>query len=121
MLLFEIILLCKIRHLSPTSFPFQFVDGWELNGEYFPSPADHALPMNSRFHEFCGQRKVKQVFTSSQNVALIQYRMPAKGSSFGFSVRFIKNITRKSFKIKKLSLEESQYKVIRSYLFFCLI
>lgn len=51
--------------------------------------------MNSRFTEFCGKRKIKQIFKSSQNVALIQYRMPAKGTSFGFSVRFIKNPTRK--------------------------
>jgi hypothetical protein len=72
-----------------------FVDGWELNGEFFPSAADHPLPMNSRFTEFCGKRKIKQIFKSSQNVALIQYRMPAKGTSFGFSVRFIKNPTRK--------------------------
>ncbi|XP_008201043.1 corticotropin-releasing factor-binding protein isoform X2 [Tribolium castaneum] len=70
-----------------------FVDGWELNGEFFPSPSDHPLPLNSRFTEFCGKRKVKQTFKSSQNVALIQYRMPAKGTSFGFSVRFIKNPT----------------------------
>ncbi|XP_044258596.1 corticotropin-releasing factor-binding protein isoform X1 [Tribolium madens] len=70
-----------------------FVDGWELNGQFFPSPSDHPLPLNSRFTEFCGKRKVKQTFKSSQNVALIQYRMPAKGTSFGFSVRFIKNPT----------------------------
>ncbi|KAJ8961920.1 hypothetical protein NQ318_021539, partial [Aromia moschata] len=67
------------------------VDGWELNREFFPSPRDHPKPMNSRFTEFCGQRKIKQVFVSSQNVALIQYRMPARGTSFSFSVRFVKN------------------------------
>ncbi|KAJ8982312.1 hypothetical protein NQ317_006657 [Molorchus minor] len=67
------------------------VDGWELNGELFPSPRDHPKAISSRFTEFCGQRKVKQAFLSSQNVALIQYRMPARGSSFSFSVRFVKN------------------------------
>ncbi|XP_023310441.1 corticotropin-releasing factor-binding protein isoform X2 [Anoplophora glabripennis] len=67
------------------------MDGWELNGEYFPSPRDHPKPLSARFNEFCGQRKVKQAFISSQNVALIQYRMPARGSSFSFSVRFLKN------------------------------
>ncbi|KAJ8921923.1 hypothetical protein NQ315_008557 [Exocentrus adspersus] len=69
------------------------VDGWELNGEFFPSPHDHPKPLGARFNEFCGQRKVKQAFISSQNVALIQYRMPARGSSFSFSVRFLKNPT----------------------------
>lgn len=76
-------------------FFFQFVDGWELNGEFFPNPMDHLLPMQSRFSEFCGKRKIKQVFLSSQNVALIQYRMPSRGSRFSFSVRFVKNPTRK--------------------------
>ncbi|XP_048520060.1 corticotropin-releasing factor-binding protein isoform X2 [Dendroctonus ponderosae] len=68
------------------------VDGWELNGELFPSPEDHSKSLKSRFSEFCGQRKIKQTFISSQNVALIQYRMPARGTSFSFSVRYIKNL-----------------------------
>lgn len=72
------------------------VDGWELNGEYFPSPHDHPKPMRLRFNEFCGQKKIKQIFISSQNAALIQYRMPSpmtSGNSAGFSisVRFLKN------------------------------
>nr|CAH7717882.1 unnamed protein product [Callosobruchus chinensis] len=67
------------------------VDGWELNGEFFPSPEDHPRPMRTRLTELCGQKKIKKVFVSSQNVALIQYRMPARGSSFSFYVRFIKN------------------------------
>nr|XP_023018565.1 corticotropin-releasing factor-binding protein [Leptinotarsa decemlineata] len=67
------------------------VDGWELNGEFFPSPHDHPRPLRSRFSEFCGEKKVKQIFLSSQNVALIQYRMPARGSTFSFNVRFVKN------------------------------
>ncbi|KAH1021912.1 hypothetical protein HUJ04_011396, partial [Dendroctonus ponderosae] len=71
------------------------VDGWELNGELFPSPEDHSKSLKSRFSEFCGQRKIKQTFISSQNVALIQYRMPARGTSFSFSVRYIKNLNRK--------------------------
>ncbi|CAH1988543.1 unnamed protein product [Acanthoscelides obtectus] len=67
------------------------VDGWELNGEFFPSREDHPRPMRTRLTELCGQKKIKKVFVSSQNVALIQYRMPARGSSFSFYVRFIKN------------------------------
>ncbi|XP_060524550.1 corticotropin-releasing factor-binding protein [Cylas formicarius] len=67
------------------------VDGWELNGQLFPNLEDHPLPLKKRFNEFCGRRKIKHTFTSSQNVALIQYRVPSRGSSFGFSIRFIKN------------------------------
>ncbi|KAL1505678.1 hypothetical protein ABEB36_005184 [Hypothenemus hampei] len=69
------------------------VDGWELNGELFPSPSDHPKALKSRFNEFCGKKKIKQVFVSSQNVALIQYRMPARGAGFGISIRFVRNPT----------------------------
>lgn len=69
------------------------VDGWELKGEYFPSSRDHQKPLRARFTEFCGQRKIRRVFTSSQNVALIQYRMPARGTNFSFNVRYVKNPT----------------------------
>lgn len=67
------------------------VDGWELNGEVFPSPEDHPKVLKSRFNEFCGKRKVKQTLVSSQNAALIQYRMPSRGASFSFSIKFVKN------------------------------
>ncbi|XP_071449380.1 corticotropin-releasing factor-binding protein [Hetaerina americana] len=30
-----------------------FMDGWELNGELFPSVEDHPLPLKDRFQEFC--------------------------------------------------------------------
>lgn len=73
----------------------QFVDGWELNGQFFPSPEDHPKPMSQRFSEFCGERKIKQSFVSAQNVALVQYRMPSQTSSFSLTVRFVKNTTRK--------------------------
>jgi hypothetical protein len=72
------------------------VDGWELNRQFFPSPEDHPKPLNMRYHEFCDQRRVKQPLESSQNAALVQYRMPARGSGFSFSVRYPKISTRTS-------------------------
>lgn len=71
------------------------VDGWELNGEVFPNPDDHPRALKSRFNEYCGKRKIRQTFLSSQNVALIQHRMPLRGSSFSFTVKFLRNPTRK--------------------------
>jgi len=47
---------------------WKVVDGWELNGELFPSPRDHALDVGSRFNEFCGReerRNQRRTFTSS--------------------------------------------------------
>ncbi|XP_076045443.1 corticotropin-releasing factor-binding protein [Oratosquilla oratoria] len=65
-----------------------FVDGWELNGAVFPSEED--FPLEGRFHEFCGKLK-KKVFISSQNAAVIQYRVPKRGDGFKITVKFVKN------------------------------
>ncbi|XP_063978532.1 corticotropin-releasing factor-binding protein isoform X2 [Diachasmimorpha longicaudata] len=62
------------------------VDGWELNGELFPSPMDHPLPLKERFDEFCGKR-VSKTYVSSQNAILIQHRIPVRGKGFSVYVR----------------------------------
>ncbi|XP_015126073.1 corticotropin-releasing factor-binding protein [Diachasma alloeum] len=66
------------------------VDGWELNGELFPSPMDHPLPLKERFDEFCGKR-VSKTYVSTQNAILIQYRIPVRGKGFSVYVRSHKN------------------------------
>ncbi|VVC40172.1 Hypothetical protein CINCED_3A011171 [Cinara cedri] len=70
-----------------------FVDGWELNGQLFPNELDHQLPIEDRFFEMCGSKKPKQVFKSSQNAALIQYRVPRRDSGFSFYVSVVNNPT----------------------------
>lgn len=72
----------------------QFVDGWELNGQFFPSADDHPKPLSQRYREFCGQRRVKQVLQSSQNAAVVQYRLPHRGNGFSFTARFPRNAWR---------------------------
>ncbi|XP_034948444.1 corticotropin-releasing factor-binding protein [Chelonus insularis] len=69
-----------------------FVDGWELNGEFFPSPEDHSLPLEERVTEFCG-KYVSHTFISSQNGAVIQYRIPFKGKGFTVIARYRRNPT----------------------------
>ncbi|XP_034489398.1 corticotropin-releasing factor-binding protein-like, partial [Drosophila innubila] len=72
-----------------------FVDGWELNGEYFPAVKDHHRVLEERVYEFCNNNKQwprfsnKKFFRSSQNAALLQYRIPGRGS-FVANVRFHK-------------------------------
>ncbi|KAH8247263.1 hypothetical protein KR038_001196, partial [Drosophila bunnanda] len=72
-----------------------FVDGWELNGEYFPGIKDHHRPLEERVYEFCNNYRQwprvsnKKFFRSSQNAALLQYRIPTRGS-FVANVRFHK-------------------------------
>lgn len=76
------------------------MDGWELNGEYFPSVHEHRLPLEQRVSEFCvadqrfPYRSTKRTYRSSQNAALLQYRIPKTGS-FMISVKFHSNPDRK--------------------------
>ncbi|XP_063705987.1 corticotropin-releasing factor-binding protein [Culicoides brevitarsis] len=69
-------------------------DGWELNGNYFPNQHDHPLNLEQRSNELCNTWNhyplYKSVYRSSQNAALIQYRIPVKGS-FTVIVRHLKN------------------------------
>ncbi|XP_012231163.1 corticotropin-releasing factor-binding protein [Linepithema humile] len=68
------------------------IDGWELNGEVFPSESDHPLPIKERVNEFCGKNRwYKKTFKTSQNAALLQYRIPATGKGFVVSAKYPKN------------------------------
>lgn len=66
-----------------------------MDRQFFPSVEDHPKAMSERFREYCGQRKVKPVLVSSQNAALLQYHVPAKGRGFSFTVKYPKNLSRK--------------------------
>ncbi|KAK3609961.1 hypothetical protein CHS0354_011795 [Potamilus streckersoni] len=63
-------------------------DGWELNNQYFPGVEDHSLPMIERYRTFCGEEAPKTLYISSQNVALIQFRIPQAGEGFKVKVGF---------------------------------
>lgn len=82
-------------------FLLQFFDGWELDAKYFPNEADHQLPLDRRVHEFCTGnaewpfRQLRKRFRSSQNAALLQYRIPVRGS-FVATVKFFENPERKN-------------------------
>lgn len=73
-----------------------FFDGWELDGKYFPNEIDHEKSLSQRSHEFCTNnaewpfRQLRKRFRSSQNAALLQYRIPVRGS-FVATVKFIEN------------------------------
>ncbi|XP_045184149.1 corticotropin-releasing factor-binding protein-like isoform X2 [Mercenaria mercenaria] len=66
-------------------------DGWELQGELFPGVNDHALTLAERYTMFCGEKKPEAIFMSSQNVALIQFKIPNPGEGFKVFVNFKKN------------------------------
>lgn len=68
-----------------------------MNGEYFPGIHDHELSLENRVTEFCDKafgfrRKanLKRKFTSHQNAAVVQYKIPMQGS-FAISVKYRHN------------------------------
>ncbi|KAK8774784.1 hypothetical protein V5799_010683 [Amblyomma americanum] len=88
-------------------------DGWENNGEYFPSQEDHPKPMDQRFAEFCGPIKPWKPFITSQNVGIVLFRVPTRGNYFSVLVSFRKNP--KPCNVMLLPLSESPIYTLRNY------
>ncbi|XP_031665165.1 corticotropin-releasing factor-binding protein [Oncorhynchus kisutch] len=62
-------------------------DGWVMKGEKFPSSQDHALPLMERYVDYCDSGTVRRTVRSSQNVAMLFFRIHTAGSSFTLTVR----------------------------------
>lgn len=71
------------------------MDGWELNGQFFPGNEDHPKPAEKRFEEFCGESRPWTTESTSQNVGLLEFRIPEKGEGFTVSITFKSNPKRK--------------------------
>uniref|UniRef100_A0A5F9CWU7 Corticotropin-releasing factor-binding protein n=1 Tax=Oryctolagus cuniculus TaxID=9986 RepID=A0A5F9CWU7_RABIT len=67
-------------------------DGWILKGEKFPSSQDHPLPTPARYMDFCTGGLSGQSVTSSQNVAMILFRVHDPGNGFTVTVRTDPNL-----------------------------
>jgi len=67
------------------------LDGWELNGNILPSVDDHQLPLDKRFVEFCGSQRKKIQIISTQNNAMVQYKIKKPGQRFLVFVEYIPN------------------------------
>ena len=83
-----------------------------MNGKVFPSEFDHALPMASRAQEMCGRAEERvnlPTMYSSQNAALLQFRVPNRGGGFAFRVSFVHNPERESaFSYPNLCLNSNE-------------
>ncbi|XP_023333201.1 corticotropin-releasing factor-binding protein [Eurytemora carolleeae] len=67
-------------------------NGWELNSNIFPGAEDHQLPLNKRSTTFCNQEQASnKVLVSSQNAALVSYKIPTPGQGFSVRVRTLHN------------------------------
>ena len=75
---------------------YQVFDGWELNGNVFPGADDHPLGVDDRSNLLCSGSASKKVFVSSQNAALVSFKIPKAGQGFRISVKYITNEDRKA-------------------------
>ncbi|XP_026032674.1 corticotropin-releasing factor-binding protein [Astatotilapia calliptera] len=62
-------------------------DGWVMKGEKFPSTHDHPLPLFERYVDYCDSGSLRKSVRSSQNVAMVFFRIHSAGSSFTLTVR----------------------------------
>ncbi|XP_066567806.1 corticotropin-releasing factor-binding protein [Amia ocellicauda] len=62
-------------------------DGWILKGEKFPSSVDHPLPLYERYVDYCETGTMRRMVRSSQNVAMLFFRIHATGNGFSITVK----------------------------------
>ncbi|CAL1614978.1 unnamed protein product [Knipowitschia caucasica] len=66
-------------------------DGWVLKGEKFPSSLDHPLPSHQRYTDFCSSSAAGSAMRSSQNVAMVFFRIQGADSGFTLNVKKVHN------------------------------
>ncbi|XP_075889523.1 corticotropin-releasing factor-binding protein-like isoform X2 [Nelusetta ayraudi] len=66
-------------------------DGWVLKGEKFPSRQDHQLPMHQRYTDYCSSTGGAASSRSSQNVAMVFFRIQSPDSGFTLAVKKLYN------------------------------
>ncbi|XP_058512319.1 corticotropin-releasing factor-binding protein [Ochotona princeps] len=67
-------------------------DGWILKGEKFPSTQDHPLPTPQRYVDLCAGGLSRGGITSSQNVAMLFFRVHEPGNGFTVTIRTHPNL-----------------------------
>ncbi|XP_057688148.1 corticotropin-releasing factor-binding protein-like [Corythoichthys intestinalis] len=66
-------------------------DGWVLKGEKFPSSQDHPLPLHRRYTDICSSTVPGHAIRSSQNVAMVFFRIRSPNSGFTLIVKKLHN------------------------------
>ncbi|KAK2837817.1 hypothetical protein Q5P01_015029 [Channa striata] len=66
-------------------------DGWVLKGEKFPSSQDHQLPVHQRYTDYCSSTGPGAKSRSSQNVAMVFFRIQSPDSGFTLLVKKLHN------------------------------
>ncbi|XP_041644066.1 corticotropin-releasing factor-binding protein-like [Cheilinus undulatus] len=66
-------------------------DGWVLKGEKFPSRQDHPLPLHQRYTDYCSSTAAGASSRSSQNVAMVFFRIQNPEAGFTLTVKKLHN------------------------------
>ncbi|XP_061586042.1 corticotropin-releasing factor-binding protein-like [Cololabis saira] len=66
-------------------------DGWVLKGEKFPSTHDHPLLPHERYTDYCSSMAPAVSIRSSQNVAMVFFRIHSPDSGFTLAVKKLHN------------------------------
>ncbi|XP_056148623.1 corticotropin-releasing factor-binding protein [Lampris incognitus] len=66
-------------------------DGWVLKGEKFPSSQDHPLPLYQRYTDYCSSSAAGGASRSSQNVAMVFFRIHGPDSGFTLTIKKLHN------------------------------
>ncbi|TNM89414.1 hypothetical protein fugu_003648 [Takifugu bimaculatus] len=69
----------------------EIFDGWVLKGEKFPSRQDHPLPLHQRYTDYCSSEGAGATSRSSQNVAMVFFRIHSPDSGFTLAVKKLHN------------------------------
>ncbi|XP_046912643.1 corticotropin-releasing factor-binding protein-like [Dermatophagoides farinae] len=74
--------------ITSENYFINYYDGWKFpNGRRFPSPGQHAVPFKKRICESnqTYEMELNRIFISSQNFAMITYRIPVINTGFTFT------------------------------------
>ncbi|KAM4709307.1 corticotropin-releasing factor-binding protein [Discoglossus pictus] len=67
-------------------------DGWIIKGEKFPSSLDHPFSTSERYTDICENGNVGSIIRTSQNVAMIFFRVQEPGHGFTLTIHKIANM-----------------------------
>uniref|UniRef100_A0A8C6NUN4 Corticotropin-releasing factor-binding protein n=1 Tax=Nothobranchius furzeri TaxID=105023 RepID=A0A8C6NUN4_NOTFU len=77
-------------------------DGWVLKGEKFPSSFDHPLPPHERYTDYCSSTGPLVASQSSQNVAMVFFRIHSPESGFNLAVKKLHNPLQEGMDMNRL-------------------
>lgn len=89
-------------------------DGWVLKGEKFPSLQDHPLPLHQRYRDYCSSTGPGAASRSSQNVAMIFFRIHNPDAGFTLAIKKLRNPFRESLRAVREDMRDEKAENVNS-------